>query len=42
MEVMGKTFSSNDTLAWEKVWSYFDKGRGVVSVSMINKELSKY
>lgn len=27
---------------WEKLWAYFDKGRGVVSISSIIKEMSKY
>jgi len=42
IEVMGKSFSSSINNAWEKIWGYFDKGRGVASVASINKELAKY
>lgn len=38
-EVMAKTFGTNDLVNgfWAKLWNYFDKGKGVISVSTVNK-----
>ena len=38
---MNKSFN-NQVQHWEKLWSYFDKGRGVVPVAAIIKEMGKY
>lgn len=41
---MNKSFYIRDDMAnnFEKLWNYFDKGRGAVPVAAIIKEMSKY
>jgi uncharacterized membrane protein len=34
---MNKSFGGNAPDVWEKLWNYFDKGKGTVSVASINK-----
>ena len=44
IEVMTKTFEGPqgaDKL-WEKLWNYFDKGRGVLPVTALSHEMAKY
>ncbi len=36
IEIMNKSFN-NQVNNWEKLWSYVDKGKGVVSVAAIIK-----
>lgn len=38
---MIKSFT-NQVNNWEKLWSYFDKGKGVVPVAAVINEMSKY
>ena len=44
IEVMTKTFEGGEQAPklWEKLWAYFDKGRGVLPVSALSGEMKKY
>ena len=41
---MGKTFDGPEAAEklWEKLWGYFDKGRGVLPVAALSHEMAKY